>query len=266
MKITKLNRQTKGFTIVELMIALTVLSTILTMSTVILIQIGAIYSKGVNQANLQNSTRTVVSDLSSDLQFSGNVPQPCIPPPPAAPTVPIPTGSITCYAPSVLVPLGLPTDPRTVGSGSGQFQAYAFCIGTTRYSYALNRELGTDNGVSPAVTTTHVLWRDTLTNPNDPCLPLELSTATPADGNSVLGSGYEMLGNHMLLTRFKVYETSATSDIYNIDVWTAYGDSDLMKIQDSTGTNPGQANCLGGTDTQFCATSQISTTLIGRIY
>ncbi len=40
-------KSTRGFTIVELMIALTVLSTILVMATVIMINIGVLYSKGV---------------------------------------------------------------------------------------------------------------------------------------------------------------------------------------------------------------------------
>lgn len=252
MKIIKLNsRPNQGFTIVELMIALSVLSTILIMSTVILIQIGSIYSKGVNEANLQNAARTIVADLSSSLQFSGNVPSPCT------------QTAINCYAPSVT---SYPTDPNTVGSGLGQFQAYAFCIGTTRYSYALNRELGTDQGVNPAVTTTHVLWRDTMTSPNDPCYPLDLSVANPSSGVSTSTGGYEMAGSHMRLTRFNIYETSTTSDVYNVDVWMAYGDSDLVNTQSLTDPTPGSSTCNGGVGTAYCAASAISTSLTGRIY
>lgn len=64
----------KGFTIVELMVALSVLSILLVMSTVILIQIGRLYTKGVNQAATQNAARDIINDLSSQLQVSGNAP------------------------------------------------------------------------------------------------------------------------------------------------------------------------------------------------
>ncbi|HSX37132.1 MAG TPA: type II secretion system protein, partial [Patescibacteria group bacterium] len=63
-----------GFTIVELMVALSVLSILLVMSTVILIQIGKLYTKGVNQAATQNAARDIINDLSSQLQVSGNAP------------------------------------------------------------------------------------------------------------------------------------------------------------------------------------------------
>ena len=63
-----------GFTIVELMIALSVLSALLVMSTVIMMQLGRLYTKGVNEADTQNTSRNIMNDLSSQLQLSGNTP------------------------------------------------------------------------------------------------------------------------------------------------------------------------------------------------
>lgn len=115
-----------GFTIIELMIALSVLATILVISTVIMVRIGSMYTRGVNAATLQNTTRTISSDLTSAIQFSGSVPQTC-----------------------------------TIGCGSYQ----AICIGLERYSFLLDRKLGVDTSVSPSPTP-HVLWRDTMSTPN----------------------------------------------------------------------------------------------------
>jgi prepilin-type N-terminal cleavage/methylation domain-containing protein len=59
----------RGFTIIELMIALSVMSVILVISTIILINLGLLYTKGTNQANTQNITRNIVNELASQLQL-----------------------------------------------------------------------------------------------------------------------------------------------------------------------------------------------------
>lgn len=240
---TKKRTPNDGFTLIELMIALSVLSVLLVTVTVILIQIGALYSKGVNAANLQNADRTVVADLSSQLQFSGKAPVGCtaiVSPP-------------TCYADSL-------SDTGPVdGGGTWSANVYSYCIGSTRYSYVIGHELGTDSSNNQI--TRHVLWRDTLAPTASSCPPLKiLSQATPTDLLSQ-GDGYEVLGNHMQLTRFNVQQTSASSNIYSIDVWMAFGDADLVQ----TAAN-GLASCKGGSGTQFCATSNISTQVTGRVF
>jgi prepilin-type N-terminal cleavage/methylation domain-containing protein len=223
-----------GFTIIELLISLTVLSLILVMATVIIIQIGNFYFKGVNTANLQNSSRNISADLTSALQFGGQQPWPCD----------SATDQLTCFA----IP-----DTGPIGG----MQVYAFCIGTTRYSYVLNRELGTDSSTN--VTTNHVLWRDIMNN-NSACPKLDLTAPKPSDANSQLGSGYEMMPPNMRLTRFRVVENPANSGIYNVDVWMAYGDDDLVN-SDATG----RSTCNGGYGTQFCAISHLSTSVIRRL-
>ncbi len=63
-----------GFTIVELMISLSILAVILLISSVTLIQLGRIFTKGSNQANAQNTARSIVNDISTKIQFSGAAP------------------------------------------------------------------------------------------------------------------------------------------------------------------------------------------------
>src|SRR5579884_1902974 len=110
MRPRKIKNHQGGFTIVELMIALSILSTILIVSTAVLMQIGSIYTKGVNEANVQNATRTIVADLTATLQFSGFAPDNCV------------TTPTTCYSQSP-APSDLIHGP------------FAFCVGNTRYSY-----------------------------------------------------------------------------------------------------------------------------------
>lgn len=220
-----------GFTIIELMIALSVMSVILVASTVVMIQIGALYSKGVNQANLQNATRNVSQDLSSTLQFNANNFQ---------------TG--------------------TFNASSG-VTINSYCIDTARYSYLINHELGTDQFNN--VTTNHVLWRDTMKDSSGGCPPMDITRAVPTDtGTSGLtsGDGYEMLGNHMSLQAFNI-STSASAtgpaSVYSVSVWTAFGDSDLVNPADFT--NNVYPSCRGTTGDQYCAVSEINTSVTPRL-
>jgi prepilin-type N-terminal cleavage/methylation domain-containing protein len=234
----------EGFTIVELMIALSVLSVILVTVTLILLQIGVLYSKGVNAADLQNATRTVVADISGQLQFSGKVPLGCT------------VTSVTCYANTHDYLNGVDNTTETV---------YTYCISNTRYSYVLNRELGTDSSTTPTnQVTAHVLWRDTLTTDASTCPVPDIVNGSHLNDAPSKGDGYEMVGNHMRLTRFKIAQTTSSSGIYNVDVWTAFGDNDLVK-PDPAGP-AGRSICASGAGTQFCSVSAITTQLTGRVY
>lgn len=220
----KNTRLQHGFTIVELMIALSILAVILVTASALMVRLGSSYTKGVNMANLQSVNRNIVADITSSIQFSG--------PNPAGCTHDV---DITCA-----------TDVQS--------NVYAYCIGTDRYSYVMNRKLGTD---SDGTTTPHVLWRDTMKN-TDSCQPVDILRTT-SDSLSVDGSGYEMLGANMRLTRFRIQETPTSSGIYTMQVWMAYGDSDLLNI-----ANDGSPTCKGSAGTQFCALSKITTTVAKR--
>ncbi|MDL2363577.1 MAG: prepilin-type N-terminal cleavage/methylation domain-containing protein [Patescibacteria group bacterium] len=228
MNIKKLN-SSNGFTIVELMISLSILSVILVISTVVITQIGRIYAKGVNAADIQNINRNVLADLSSSLQFSGSQPFPCT----------IDTAQ-TCAA-STASFTGIPT-------------AYAYCIGTTRYSFVFNKELGYDQSTNE--TTNHVLWKDTMSNIST-CIPVDLSVAgDPSPGTK----GYEMVGPHMQITKLKIKGSSTNIGEYTVDAWLGYGDSDLVRVDVN-----GVPSCKDGDGTEFCASSQLSQTVIRRL-
>ncbi len=62
----------QGFTIVELMIATAVLSTILLLVTALMLNIGHLYYKGVNQARVQSNVRTVTDEVAQQLRLGNN--------------------------------------------------------------------------------------------------------------------------------------------------------------------------------------------------
>lgn len=72
MKTIKKLKSSDGFTIIELLIATAVLSTILVMITIIMINIGHLYYKGLNQARVQDNTRAVADDIAQHLKLGDN--------------------------------------------------------------------------------------------------------------------------------------------------------------------------------------------------
>ena len=103
MKLPAVRQQ--GFTIIELMISLSILSLILLLSTFTILQLGSIYSKGTNLASTQSTTRNLIADIGAQLQLGGANP--------------------TFQAATVSPPYG------------------ALCIGNQRYSFVLNHKLTT---------------------------------------------------------------------------------------------------------------------------
>jgi prepilin-type N-terminal cleavage/methylation domain-containing protein len=68
--------QQAGFTILELLIATTVLSVILVMVTVVMVGIGRLYYKGINQARVQDNVRSIVDELARQVQLYDQPPMP----------------------------------------------------------------------------------------------------------------------------------------------------------------------------------------------
>lgn len=236
MKVRNLKHQ-KGFTIVELMIALSVLSLILVAASAVMIQVGSLYTKGVNSADLQNTNRNILDDVATSIQFSGSKPMPC--------------ADAGC----------------TKTFDGGNLQESVFCINDVRYSYVLNREQGTDPHATDSsdAYTPHVLWRDTIDN-GAACTPLDLENATvDSDGNEPgvasghPSNGYDMVQDHMRLTAFTVTENPAGSGVYDLNVAMAYGDDDLLTNNGTTWA------CKGDVGTQYCALSDIQETVDLRV-
>lgn len=209
---TKLNQE--AFTIVELMIATTILSVILVIVTITMISIGNLYYKGINQARVQDSVRNITDEVSQQLQLSVL--------PPETPLI----------------------NPVTARRGVVSAQVYAYCIGTTRYSFILNQQIGSDTTKSQVP---HVLWRDST--PPSGC------TQNVGLLNAALTGGTELIAPNSRLTGL----TISLASPYRLSVSEAYGDSDLLNL---SGFN---TTCKGQTGDQFCSTASLTTTVVQRI-
>ncbi len=182
-------KNSKGFTILELMIATTIFSTILLLCTYGLIQVGNTYYKGATTARTQAVARSIIDDISYEIQYGTVKPQ-------------------------------IITSPLLV------------CIGSTRFSAKL------DTKVTGGV---HGLLFD--------------KNATSGCRAPALGSGKELLGENMRLTKFEVKgNTPINPSFYTIKINVVYGDDDLIDGD----------NCKGVLGNQFCASAYLETSIRRR--
>jgi prepilin-type N-terminal cleavage/methylation domain-containing protein len=234
----KLYSNQKGFTIIELMIATTVLSVILVLVTVLMISIGNLYYKGVSQARVQDDVRSTADELGQHLQLT-----------------------------SVSPAQSNPADTNNAFSG---IVMNAYCIGATRYSYVMGVQIG-QKPPSAIVALKHVLWRDTIpTGAN--CLAANLTAATPTDkvGNGT--NGTELIAPRSRLTQFCIGTVSSggvcTTNVnspYTIAIGVAYGDGDLLQNINAPPLSSPNAVCTGSKGDQFCATAYLNTTVVRRL-
>lgn len=107
---SRLSNKSHGFTIIELMLALTVFSVILVAASAGLIQIGRMYYKSVITVRTQDTSRNIINELSRSIQFSKDKPE------------------------------IIRVDPNNPNS-----QALALCVGTKRFTPLLNQQVTDDS-------------------------------------------------------------------------------------------------------------------------
>lgn len=208
------------------MIATSVLSTMLLLATIIMISIGNLYYKGINQARVQDDTHSIADEVAQHLQLSGTA------------------------------------VPVHVVSANGQVQAY--CIGDTRYVYTIGVQIGTGNDTNGTARSQHVLWRDKVpstgcTTPSNTFLnSVLLALFDP--------SGTELMTPNSRLTSFCITGLGAptpctpSASPFNLSVGVAYGDIDLLTNPSSI-----NATCNGSVGDQFCSTASLTTTVAQRL-
>ena len=236
-----------GFTIIELMIALTVLSVILLLATTSMMNIGNLFYKGSTVAQTQNVTRLALADISNNIMFNGT-------------------------AASLINPTPTSCDPSmwciNVSSGSVSNIAYAYCLGNTRYSFIFDSQM-----ISPPSTLTpslinpnptyNALWEDNPSSASANCTPLNVLQSNPELNATLPGvNGKELLLPGMQLLGFQITQNSQTNS-YNIILRVAYGAPDQLL---TTGAIPLQdSHCTNETGQQFCDVSTLSTTVSPRL-
>jgi prepilin-type N-terminal cleavage/methylation domain-containing protein len=164
------NKDQHGFTIIELMIATSVLSVILLLVTVMMISIGSLFYKEINQSRVQDSVRSITDEVSHHLQLSGTTPL---------------SGSYSGFG----TPIGI------------------YCIGDTRYSFIKNVQI---NSMVGGVFIYHVLWRDVPSGGCDPTQPsANLTIQDPSSGHeSATDTNAELIPPNSRLTEFSITKPS----------------------------------------------------------
>ena len=137
----KTNVGSRGFTILELLIAMGVFSFVLLLVTVVIIGIGNLYSKGINQSKTQDAVRYIADDVSQHLQYSSGF-----------------TTGVDVYA----------IDPNN--------KTESYCVAGTRYSYVIGKKTG---DLIRGATIKHIVWRDDFNGACTPA-DLTSQTPTPS--------------------------------------------------------------------------------------
>lgn len=230
----KLHGSQTGFTLVELMISTLAFSIVLLGATSALIQVGRMYFKGYIGSLTQQTTRSVIDNVSRQIQF----------------------GSSSVFS-----------GTQVYGTGPDQVTVDSRCVGNQRYSYTLNRQVSDDPVLNGTVDLTnsrmrHALWRDIVNDTEAAtCTPQDLRQDQPSTGKE----GVELLGQHMRLKNFNVVQQSGTpEELWNVSVAVIYGDDDLIIFTDP-GNKTGPISCTGLSGSQWCSLSELNTQVLRRL-
>lgn len=222
----------RGFTIVELMIAVAVFGVILMGATTAVIQIGRMYHKGIISARTQQTTRRIMDDITRPIQFAGR--------------------DIA----------GINQTVNYTTTNGETITVHSFCLGNDRYSYVLNRQVydGLNSGFSDQSNQRlrHALWRDRAPDgaAAGNCTPCNLSQDVPC------GEGEELLEQFMRIKNLTISNLDGT--VYNVGLEIIYGDSDLIEFADAANTEP--ITCKGAiAGSQWCAISGLQASVLKRI-
>lgn len=226
--ITRKNSSSKGFTIIELMIATLVFSTVLAMLTTGVIYFTNMYYKGINSSNTQRTARVVADNISQAIQFSGSE-----------------------------VSVG------TMISGGTYDGLQVLCVGSKRYTFVPGRMVTQDG--SPTRPGDNAGYRGLLVDTVQSGCNTAQAAVSATDFRSArnissagLTAASELLGSRMRLTHLAV--TPAGPNMYTIQVSIAFGDDDLITAR--TGYD---VRCRSIAGSQHCATSQLTTSVVKRV-
>lgn len=214
-------KKEQGFTIIELMFAMTAFSIVMMVALASIVQIGRLYYKGVTTASVQEAARRAAEEISQTIQFS----------------------ALSITSPSVIGPNIAVGSPDTV----------FFCVGTKRYTVAIDRELST----SPSTANKeklHVFWVDDVPAcAGGAASAANLENANPSNPATPVGTnGRELLQQGMRITRLSITPIDAPSNtLWQLTLNVAYGDEDLMEVDPNNATRKICRSSYSGTE--FCA-------------
>lgn len=237
MKITESIKSEKGFTIIELMISTIIFSLVLLAASAAIVEVGKKYYRGLTNARTQSVARSIAEEIGQSIQYTSQAIK--------VPNYPGPTGPATTYGPQVAI-----GDPDT----------FYFCVGSKRYTFAIDRMLKSDADPVSEKEKKHVMWVD---EPTAGCA--YASTEELADLNEDNPSGSSAInGRELLNENMRIYNLaieSKANGLWSVVIRIASGDDDLL-VQNSSGEMVCEGSSFG---TEFCSVSEISLNVSKRI-
>jgi prepilin-type N-terminal cleavage/methylation domain-containing protein len=184
------NNVQDGFTIIELLVATSILSVILLLVTGMLISISNLFLKDVNQSKIQDTVRSISDELSNQLQLTADQPQ---------------LGS------QVIAGVRINT----------------YCIGPNRYSFVLDTQMGTNTGQIPHVlwrdtpkTGCDPSRAAHLTRPGFP--------SNQPNGADLISTGSQL--TDFCIGTFNSGTCLPAASPYTVSIGVGYGASDLLHV------------------------------------
>ncbi|MDQ2973688.1 MAG: prepilin-type N-terminal cleavage/methylation domain-containing protein [bacterium] len=222
-------RFSKGFTIIELMIATVIFSLLLLICLNALVQISRAYYKGISSSKAQEAARSIADELSQSIQLSSD---------------------------RIMSTIG-PAGPQVT---AGDDASGILCVGYRSYTYAIDRQAVNNTSAVPVdKEIRNVMVRRDLNT----CCDQSNANAYKVDlTNPISGSDKSMVGENMRLSRLRVAPVAGTDGrLWEIQVAIVYGDTDLIDVDPS---NSGRVICRSGTGTEFCALAEVNTVVKRR--
>lgn len=223
-----LKDKSSGFTIIELTIATMIFSVILLLVTYGILQIGRTYTKGVTESKTQQTARAVMDAITQDIQF---------------------------YKSGVVA-----------GANNGGV-TYVICVGNNRYTAFLSKVLV--DSPPPPDTLKHQSNYALLFDANLASCNTSVPATLPPPSSSV-----ELLTTHMRIAAIDITPQPIT-DLFAVHVRVVYGQDDVLCSPsvagdcNAPGISTNLANddiaCKGGVINQFCAVSDLRTTIQKRV-
>jgi prepilin-type N-terminal cleavage/methylation domain-containing protein len=240
----------KGFTIIEFLIAMVVFSVVLIIITTAVLAFTRQYYKGVISSSTQNTARSIIDDVVRSIQFS--------------------PGAVTVLQKTSAADIITPASP-----------AKGYCLGgSKRYSFSADWQVE-DSPAANFLQAKHGMISDDYAGCNASTLALDAKNISDlATVPGPLVNPRELLGQHMRLVKFDI--KPLTSDTYTVSVGVAYGDDDLLcsptlpaasaggclsnaQVTAATWSNVDDLHCKSSIGDQFCAVSQLTTTVQKRV-
>jgi prepilin-type N-terminal cleavage/methylation domain-containing protein len=208
-----------GFTIVELLIATSVFAIVLIVAQAMFVQIGHLFYRGVSITNTQAAADHIFQDINGNFQNAQ-------------------TFQVGNY------------------SASGGYDYY--CIGNTRYTYHIDNMIDTDAAPVHTAGGNFGILKDTLKGTGNACAT-PCQESDPCVGGAALSNPVELLGDHMRVEKFLISQPVKTSNLFNVSIIIAYGDTNSLTYKDPADLST--VLCKGEEHNNFCAVSSINTAI-----